>query len=184
MWNLSPCLTQPQSQTFPVAPLGPLGWRLALGVSLRGCAVAWASPVFPPSTAGPLLAGQALGVAAPVPVPYEQALGDPAALTVQGLPPGVALQPPENYDLETLRWIVENKARISVVVNRCESPLLGPLTPSPRPVSAPTAGCPGLPWAHVLGFLTDLSWAPPLGRVSVSRALLHPAGAPLAPPPP
>ncbi|XP_055993685.1 general transcription factor II-I repeat domain-containing protein 2-like [Sorex fumeus] len=69
--------------------------------------------------------GRALGVLAPVPVPYEQALGEGAALTVQGLPPAVTLQPPKNYDLETLRWIVENKAGISIVINRS---FLGPGT--------------------------------------------------------
>lgn len=51
-------------------------------------------------------------------IPYEQVLGNPEALAVQGLPPGIPLQSPEHYDLETLRWIVKNKAGISVVINR------------------------------------------------------------------
>ncbi|XP_054992199.1 general transcription factor II-I repeat domain-containing protein 2-like [Sorex araneus] len=91
--------------------------------------------------------GRALGVLAPVPVPYEQALGEGAALAARGLPPAVALQPPENYDLETLRWIVENKAGVSIVINR---PFLGPGTrlegpgPGPAPESssrAPRESC-------------------------------------------
>ncbi|XP_049644114.1 general transcription factor II-I repeat domain-containing protein 2-like [Suncus etruscus] len=82
--------------------------------------------------------GKALGTTAPVQIPYEQVLGNPEALTIRGLPPGIPLQSPEHYDLETLRWIVKNKAGISVVINRVPAgsllllsyrPFLGPVTP-------------------------------------------------------
>lgn len=53
-----------------------------------------------------------------VPVPYEKMLRDPSAVGVEGLPEGVAFQQPENYDLDTLKWILENKAGISFVINR------------------------------------------------------------------
>ncbi|XP_008065765.1 general transcription factor II-I repeat domain-containing protein 2B [Carlito syrichta] len=67
--------------------------------------------------------GKALGTTAMVPVPYEQMMRDPAAVVVRGLPEGVAFQHPENYDLVTLKWILENKAGISFIINR---PFLGP----------------------------------------------------------
>ncbi|XP_027630208.1 general transcription factor II-I repeat domain-containing protein 2B isoform X3 [Tupaia chinensis] len=66
---------------------------------------------------------KALGTTAMVPVPYEQMLRDQAAVVVQGLPEGVAFQHPENYDLVTLKWILENKAGISFIINR---PFQGP----------------------------------------------------------
>ncbi|XP_006889845.1 PREDICTED: general transcription factor II-I repeat domain-containing protein 2-like [Elephantulus edwardii] len=62
--------------------------------------------------------GRALGTAAMVPVPYEKMLRDQAAVAVHGLPEGVALKHPKNYSLTTLKWILENKAGISFVVNR------------------------------------------------------------------
>ncbi|ELW61365.1 General transcription factor II-I repeat domain-containing protein 2B [Tupaia chinensis] len=64
---------------------------------------------------------KALGTTAMVPVPYEQMLRDQAAVVVQGLPEGVAFQHPENYDLVTLKWILENKAGISFIINSCGS---------------------------------------------------------------
>ena len=68
--------------------------------------------------APPLLPGKALGTTAMVPVPYEKLLKDQAAVVVQGLPEGVPFQHPENYDLATLKWILENKAGISFTINR------------------------------------------------------------------
>ncbi|XP_031521317.1 general transcription factor II-I repeat domain-containing protein 2B isoform X4 [Papio anubis] len=67
--------------------------------------------------------GKALGTTVMVPVPYEKMLRDQSAVAVQGLPEGVAFQHPENYNLETLKWILENKAGISFIINR---PFLGP----------------------------------------------------------
>uniref|UniRef100_A0A1D5Q1S0 SPIN-DOC-like zinc-finger domain-containing protein n=1 Tax=Macaca mulatta TaxID=9544 RepID=A0A1D5Q1S0_MACMU len=62
--------------------------------------------------------GKALGMTVMVPVPYEKMLRDQSAVAVQGLPEGVAFQHPENYNLETLKWILENKAGISFIINR------------------------------------------------------------------
>ena len=53
-----------------------------------------------------------------VPVPYEKMLRDQSAVVVQGLPEGVAFKHPENYDLATLKWILENKAGISFIIKR------------------------------------------------------------------
>lgn len=66
----------------------------------------------------PLIIGKALGSTVMVPVPYEEMLQDQAAVAVQGLPEGVAFQHPESYDLATLKWILENKAGISFIINR------------------------------------------------------------------
>ncbi|KAF4015807.1 hypothetical protein G4228_006980 [Cervus hanglu yarkandensis] len=63
--------------------------------------------------------GKALGTTAMVPVPYEKMLTDQEAIVVQGLPEGVPFQHPENYDLATLKWILENKAGISFLINSC-----------------------------------------------------------------
>ncbi|XP_044930858.1 general transcription factor II-I repeat domain-containing protein 2 isoform X1 [Mustela putorius furo] len=80
--------------------------------------------------------GKALGTTAMVPVPYEKMLRDPGAVAVQGLPEGVAFQPPENYGLATLKWILENKAGISFIINR---PFLGPVSQLGGPVVATDA---------------------------------------------
>ncbi|EPQ14555.1 General transcription factor II-I [Myotis brandtii] len=62
--------------------------------------------------------GKALGKSTVVPVPYEKMLRDQSAVVVQGLPEGVAFKHPENYDLATLKWILENKAGISFTIKR------------------------------------------------------------------
>ncbi|XP_012597643.2 general transcription factor II-I repeat domain-containing protein 2B isoform X1 [Microcebus murinus] len=91
--------------------------------------------------------GKALGTTAMVPIPYEQMLRDQAAVVVQGLPEGVAFQHPENYDLATLKWILENKAGISFIINRPflvpESQLGGPATgtDAERSVVSPSESC-------------------------------------------
>lgn len=91
--------------------------------------------------------GKALGTTAMVPVPYEKLLKDQAAVVVQGLPEGVPFQHPENYDLATLKWILENKAGISFTINR---PFLGPVNPpggpgvvtdAVRSVTSPSESC-------------------------------------------
>ncbi|KAL1768420.1 general transcription factor II-I repeat domain-containing protein 2B isoform X2 [Sigmodon hispidus] len=87
--------------------------------------------------------GKALGLTAMVPVPYEQMLRDKAAVLVQGLPEGLAFQHPDNYSLATLRWILENKAGISFIINRpflgAENQLggLGMMTDAERPTLSP-----------------------------------------------
>uniref|UniRef100_A0A2K5PV97 DUF4371 domain-containing protein n=1 Tax=Cebus imitator TaxID=2715852 RepID=A0A2K5PV97_CEBIM len=91
--------------------------------------------------------GKALGTTVMVPVPYEKMLQDQSAVAVQGLPEGVAFQHPENYDLATLKWILENKAGISFVINR---PFLGPesqlgghemVTDAERSIVSPSESC-------------------------------------------
>ncbi|XP_051847948.1 general transcription factor II-I isoform X13 [Antechinus flavipes] len=62
--------------------------------------------------------GKALGKSTVVPVPYEKMLRDQSAVVVQGLPEGVAFKHPENYDVTTLKWILENKAGISFIIKR------------------------------------------------------------------
>ncbi|XP_060029497.1 general transcription factor II-I isoform X4 [Erinaceus europaeus] len=62
--------------------------------------------------------GKALGKSTVVPVPYEKMLRDQSAVVVQGLPEGVTFKHPENYDLPTLKWILENKAGISFIIKR------------------------------------------------------------------
>ncbi|XP_037054183.1 general transcription factor II-I repeat domain-containing protein 2 isoform X4 [Peromyscus leucopus] len=90
---------------------------------------------------------KALGTTAMVPVPYEQMLQDKAAVLVQGLPEGLAFQHPDNYSLATLRWILENKAGISFIINRpflgAESQLggLGMATGAQRLTLSPNDSC-------------------------------------------
>ncbi|XP_054990364.1 general transcription factor II-I isoform X7 [Sorex araneus] len=62
--------------------------------------------------------GKALGKSTVVPVPYEKMLRDQSAVVVQGLPEGVTFKHPENYDLATLKWILENKTGISFIIKR------------------------------------------------------------------
>ncbi|XP_077852740.1 general transcription factor II-I repeat domain-containing protein 2B isoform X13 [Macaca mulatta] len=91
--------------------------------------------------------GKALGMTVMVPVPYEKMLRDQSAVAVQGLPEGVAFQHPENYNLETLKWILENKAGISFIINRPflgpESQLGGPgmVTDAERSIVSPNESC-------------------------------------------
>ncbi|XP_049760721.1 general transcription factor II-I isoform X6 [Elephas maximus indicus] len=91
--------------------------------------------------------GKALGKSTVVPVPYEKMLRDQSAVVVQGLPEGVAFKHPENYDLATLKWILENKAGISFIIKR---PFLEPkkhlggrvmVTDSDRSILSPGGSC-------------------------------------------
>ncbi|XP_006859774.1 PREDICTED: general transcription factor II-I isoform X4 [Chrysochloris asiatica] len=91
--------------------------------------------------------GKALGKSTVVPVPYEKMLRDQSAVVVQGLPEGVAFKHPENYDLATLKWILENKAGISFIIKR---PFLEPkkhlggrvmVTDTDRSILSPSGSC-------------------------------------------
>ncbi|XP_021110017.1 general transcription factor II-I isoform X5 [Heterocephalus glaber] len=91
--------------------------------------------------------GKALGKSTVVPVPYEKMLRDQSAVVVQGLPEGVAFKHPENYDLATLKWILDNKAGISFIIKR---PFLEPkkhlggrvmVTDADRSILSPGGSC-------------------------------------------
>ncbi|NXA53869.1 GTF2I factor, partial [Nothocercus julius] len=62
--------------------------------------------------------GKALGKSTVVPVPYEKIHRDQSAVVVQGLPEGLAFKHPANYDVSTLKWILENKSGISFIIKR------------------------------------------------------------------
>ncbi|KAM8991502.1 general transcription factor II-I isoform 1-T1 [Ara ararauna] len=62
--------------------------------------------------------GRALGKSTAVPVPYEKLQRDQSAVVVQGLPKGLAFKHPANYDVSTLKWILENKSGISFIIKR------------------------------------------------------------------
>ncbi|XP_016158364.1 PREDICTED: general transcription factor II-I [Ficedula albicollis] len=68
--------------------------------------------------------GKALGKSSMVPVPYEEIQKNQSVVIVQGLPKGLTLQHPSNYDVSTLKWILENKSEISFSINR---PFLEPV---------------------------------------------------------
>ncbi|XP_068889825.1 general transcription factor II-I isoform X7 [Aphelocoma coerulescens] len=62
--------------------------------------------------------GKALGKSTVVPVPYEEIQRDHSAVIVQGLPEGLTFKHPSNYDISTLKWILDNKSEISFSINR------------------------------------------------------------------
>ncbi|NXW92062.1 GTF2I factor, partial [Alopecoenas beccarii] len=66
--------------------------------------------------------GKALGKSTVVPVPYEKIQRDQCAVVVQGLPEGLAFKHPANYDVSTLKWILENKSGISFIIKRLFPP--------------------------------------------------------------
>ncbi|XP_064250409.1 general transcription factor II-I isoform X2 [Passer domesticus] len=90
--------------------------------------------------------GKALGKSTAVSVPYEEIQRNQSPLIVQGLPEGVTVKHPSNYDVSTLKWILENKSEISFSINR---PILEPkkqieaevTDPSPS-VIPPCESCP------------------------------------------
>ncbi|XP_014747114.1 PREDICTED: general transcription factor II-I isoform X2 [Sturnus vulgaris] len=68
--------------------------------------------------------GKALGKSTMVAVPYEEIQKNQSVVIVQGLPQGLTLKHPANYDVSTLKWILENKSGISFSINR---PFLEPV---------------------------------------------------------
>ncbi|MBN3289276.1 CLIP2 protein, partial [Polypterus senegalus] len=65
-----------------------------------------------------VLYGEAVGKTGLVPVPYEQILKDPNSLSVHGLPEGVLLKKPSEYDTKTLKKILEYSNRIRFTIKR------------------------------------------------------------------
>lgn len=62
--------------------------------------------------------GKALGNSTVVPVPYEEIQRNQSSVIVQGLPDGLPFKHPSNYDVSTLKWILENKSKISFSIHR------------------------------------------------------------------
>ncbi|XP_021271230.1 general transcription factor II-I isoform X3 [Numida meleagris] len=90
--------------------------------------------------------GKALGKSTVVPVPYEKIQRDQSAVVVKGLPEGLEFKHPANYDISTLKWILENKSGISFIIKR---PFLEPKkhlgahgTDPSHSVMPPGASCP------------------------------------------
>ncbi|XP_030328172.1 general transcription factor II-I isoform X4 [Strigops habroptila] len=79
--------------------------------------------------------GKALGKSTVVPVPYEKIQRDQSAVVVQGLPEGLAFKHPGNYDVSTLKWILENKSGISFIIKR---PFLEPKKHLGAPMTDPS----------------------------------------------
>lgn len=64
------------------------------------------------------LAGEALGKSSLVPVPYEWIQKDPNCVVAHGLPEGVILKKPSEYDTKTLMKILEHSHRIHFTAKR------------------------------------------------------------------
>nr|XP_030143701.3 general transcription factor II-I isoform X4 [Taeniopygia guttata] len=64
------------------------------------------------------LYGKALGKSAAVSVTFEEIQRNQSVVIVQGLPEGVTFKHPSNYDVSTLKWILENKSGITFSINR------------------------------------------------------------------
>ncbi|XP_034033638.1 general transcription factor II-I repeat domain-containing protein 1 isoform X2 [Thalassophryne amazonica] len=65
-----------------------------------------------------VLYSEALGKSSLVPVPYEWIQKDPGCVVAHGLPEGVALKKPSEYDTKTLMKILEQSHRIQFSVKR------------------------------------------------------------------
>lgn len=70
------------------------------------------------STALCCVLGEAVGKSSLVPVPYDWILKDPSSVVVYGLPDGVTLRKPSEYDTKTLMKILEQSNRIRFIVKR------------------------------------------------------------------
>lgn len=65
-----------------------------------------------------VLYSEALGKSSLVPVPYERIQKDPGCVVAHGLPEGIALKKPSEYDTKTLMKILEHSHRIHFTVKR------------------------------------------------------------------
>ncbi|XP_054482563.1 LOW QUALITY PROTEIN: general transcription factor II-I repeat domain-containing protein 1 [Anoplopoma fimbria] len=65
-----------------------------------------------------VLYSEAVGKSSLVPVPYEWIQKDPGCVAAHGLPEGVALKKPSEYDTKTLMKILEQSHRIQFTVKR------------------------------------------------------------------
>ncbi|XP_071375976.1 general transcription factor II-I repeat domain-containing protein 1 [Centroberyx affinis] len=71
-----------------------------------------------------VLYSEAVGKSSLVPVPYEWIQKDPSCVVAHGLPEGVALKKPSDYDTKTLMKILEQSHRIQFTVKRPTEDLL------------------------------------------------------------
>lgn len=67
------------------------------------------------------VSGEAVGKSSLVPVPYEWIQKEPSAVLIHGLPDGVNLRRPADYDTKTLMKILEQSNRIRFIVKRSET---------------------------------------------------------------
>lgn len=65
-----------------------------------------------------VLYSEAVGKSSLVPVPYDWILKDPSPVVVHGLPEGICLRKPSEYDTKTLMKILEQSNRIHFTVKR------------------------------------------------------------------
>ncbi|KAM4620698.1 general transcription factor II-I repeat domain-containing protein 1 [Polymixia lowei] len=65
-----------------------------------------------------VLYSEAVGKSSLVPVPYEWIQKDPSCVVAHGLPDGVSLKKPSEYDIKTLMKILEQSHRIQFTVKR------------------------------------------------------------------
>ncbi|XP_061904912.1 general transcription factor II-I repeat domain-containing protein 1 isoform X1 [Entelurus aequoreus] len=65
-----------------------------------------------------VLYSEAVGKSSLIPVPYEWIQKDPSCLVVNGLPEGISLKKPSEYDTKTLMKILEQSHRIHFTVKR------------------------------------------------------------------
>ncbi|XP_068435795.1 general transcription factor II-I repeat domain-containing protein 1 [Clinocottus analis] len=65
-----------------------------------------------------VLYSEAVGKSSLVPVPYERIQKDPGCVAAHGLPEGVALKKPSEYDTKTLMKILEQSHRIQFTLKR------------------------------------------------------------------
>ena len=63
-------------------------------------------------------AGEAIGQSSLVPVPYEWIQREPGCVVAHGLPEGVCLKNPSEYNTKTLMKILEHSHRIHFSVKR------------------------------------------------------------------
>ncbi|KAM6970051.1 general transcription factor II-I repeat domain-containing protein 1 [Aplochiton taeniatus] len=65
-----------------------------------------------------VLYSEAVGKTSLVPVPYERIQKDPSSVVIHGLPDGIGLRKPSEYDTKTLMKILEQSNRIHFTVKR------------------------------------------------------------------
>ncbi|XP_051973469.1 general transcription factor II-I repeat domain-containing protein 1-like isoform X2 [Xyrauchen texanus] len=67
-----------------------------------------------------VLYSEAVGKSSLVPMPYDWILKDPSSVVAYGLPDGVTLRKPSEYDTKTLMKILEQSNRIRFIVKRTQ----------------------------------------------------------------